>query len=29
MDMITLEVLYTNQLGEKVGKTRSLLVERK
>ncbi len=29
MDMITLEVLYTNQLGEDVAKTRSLLVERK
>jgi acyl dehydratase len=29
MDMITLEVLYTNQKGEKVAKTRSLLVERK
>ncbi len=29
MDMITLEVLYTNQNGEKVAKARSLLVERK
>ena len=29
MDMITMEVLYTNQRGEKVAKTRSLLVERK
>ncbi|HON39731.1 MAG TPA: MaoC family dehydratase N-terminal domain-containing protein [Deltaproteobacteria bacterium] len=29
MDMITLEVLYTNQRGEKVAKVRSLLVERK
>ena len=29
MDMITLEVLYTNQKGEKVAKARSLLVERK
>lgn len=29
MDMITLEVLYKNQNGEKVAKTRSLLVERK
>jgi len=29
MDMVTLEVLYTNQKGEKVAKARSLLVERK
>lgn len=29
MDMITIEVLYTNQRGEKVAKARSLLVERK
>ncbi len=29
MDMITMEVLYTNQRGEKVAKARSLLVERK
>jgi acyl dehydratase len=29
MDMISLEILYTNQNGEKVAKARSLLVERK
>ncbi len=29
MDMITMEVLYTNQKGEEVAKVRSLLVERK
>jgi len=29
MDMVTMEVLYTNQRGEKVAKARSLLVERK
>ena len=29
MDMITMEVLYTNQRGEEVAKARSLLVERK
>jgi len=29
MDMVTLEILYTDQDGEKVAKARSLLVERK
>lgn len=29
MDMVTVELLYTNQRGEKVAKARSLLVERK
>ncbi|MBW2544969.1 MAG: MaoC family dehydratase N-terminal domain-containing protein [Deltaproteobacteria bacterium] len=29
MDMISVEVLYTNQRGEKVAKARSLLIERK
>ncbi|MBW2649402.1 MAG: MaoC family dehydratase N-terminal domain-containing protein [Deltaproteobacteria bacterium] len=29
MDMVTMEVLYTNQRGENVAKARSLLVERK
>ncbi|MCX5851271.1 MAG: MaoC family dehydratase N-terminal domain-containing protein [Deltaproteobacteria bacterium] len=29
MDMVTIEILYTNQRGEKVAKARSLLVERK
>jgi acyl dehydratase len=29
MDMVTVEMLYTNQRGEKVAKARSLLVERK
>mgnify|MGYP001061000731 CR=1 FL=1 len=29
MDMISVEVLYTNQRNEKVGRARSLLVERK
>ncbi|MGC9324091.1 MAG: FAS1-like dehydratase domain-containing protein [Desulfomonilia bacterium] len=29
MDMVTVEILYTNQRGEKVAKARSLLVERK
>ena len=29
MDLVSLEVLYTNQRGEKVAKARSLLIERK
>lgn len=29
MDMVTVELLYTNQKGEKVARARSLLVERK
>jgi len=29
MDLISMEVLYTNQRGEKVAKARSLLIERK
>ena len=29
MDMVTIEILYTNQKGEKVAKAKSLLVERK
>jgi acyl dehydratase len=29
MDMVTVEILYTNQDGEPVGKARSLLVERR
>jgi acyl dehydratase len=29
MDMVTVEILYTNQSGDKVGKARTLLVERK
>jgi len=29
MDMVTMEIDYTNQKGEKVAKARSLLVERK
>ena len=29
MDMVTIEILYTDQNGEKVAKARSLLVERK
>jgi len=29
MDIVTMEVLYTNQRGERVAKARSLLVERK
>ncbi|MBN2284580.1 MAG: MaoC family dehydratase N-terminal domain-containing protein [Deltaproteobacteria bacterium] len=29
MDLVTVEVLYTNQRGEKVAKARSLLIERK
>ena len=29
MDMVTVELLYTNQRGEKVARARSLLVERK
>ncbi|MEA3223722.1 MAG: MaoC family dehydratase N-terminal domain-containing protein [Thermodesulfobacteriota bacterium] len=29
MDMVTVEIIYTNQKGEKVSKARSLLVERK
>lgn len=29
MDMVTIEILYTNQVNEKVAKARSLLVERK
>ncbi|MCK9230004.1 MAG: MaoC family dehydratase N-terminal domain-containing protein [Syntrophales bacterium] len=29
MDMVTVEILYTNQRGEKVAKARSLLIERK
>ncbi len=29
MDMITVEVLYTNQMNERVARSRSLLVERK
>ena len=29
MDMVTVELLYTNQRNEKVARARSLLVERK
>jgi acyl dehydratase len=29
MDMVTVEIIYTNQKGEKVAKARSLLIERK
>jgi hypothetical protein len=29
MDMVTIELVYTNQKGEKVARARSLLVERK
>lgn len=29
MDMVTIEILYTNQMNEKVAKARSLLVERR